>query len=324
MNNQITEIKREQKNWFNKGIAFLAVMLISLFLALFPFISDVNIELQIFLHLFGGILFLVFATLFAILLYFEINPKTAIKFTNKGFIDIINIGENIEIEWTNISAVKVLGKENVKFLGITLENPDIVIAQMKKNKAAEIIENIEQNLPTILIPQNTVRIAIKELKSIIIKSVKDARLLESEAPKKAKTNPFTTEDVLRAFGQLPKEEPTVVEEPNYTNENDEPETVVEENNDIINRDVNEEEIDIINESELTEETFTREATDSTETNENVEMPNINIIEPTTNKEATADADDVEIIISNNKVSQPFSIPEEIKPTNTTANYVSAS
>ncbi len=309
MNNQITEIKNQQKNWFSKGIVFLTIILLSLFLALLPLITNVNVEIQIFLHLFGGVLFLTFSTLFAILLYYELYPKTAIKFTNKGFIDINNIGEGIEIEWTNIVAVKVLGKENMKFLGITLENPDIVIAKMKKNKAAEIIENIEQNLPTILIPQNTVRIAIKELKSIIIKFVRDARLLESDAPKKAKNNPFTTEDVLRAFGQLPKED-------DITPKNDETtDKITEENNtEAVNDNADEQE-----QTSIIEETKTTDCSNKTAAFDEYTDRTIDMIPCEDNIN-----DETDISIVNDKISQPFVIPEDISSQDGHSDYISAS
>ena len=76
-------------------------------------------------------------------------------------------------------------------------------------------ENIEQSLPTILIPQSSVRISIKELKALFSKFSREARALESDTLKKPKNNPFTTDDVLRAFGKLPK---------NETNDNPEKDT----------------------------------------------------------------------------------------------------
>lgn len=200
------EIKSQDKFWLLKGILCLVFMLTSLLVALFPLISDFAKAHSTTFYISGGIAFVAATALFAFLLYKECKPNNALILSAHGFIDNINVGENIEIEWTNVVSVKMLGKANMPFLGITLENTDIVLAQMKKNQAEEMRENIDQNLPTILIPQSSVRKSIKDLKELFAKFVREARALESDTPKKPKSNPFTTDDVLRAFGKLPVEE----------------------------------------------------------------------------------------------------------------------
>ncbi len=204
-NDNIIEIKTQDKNWLLKGILYLLGMLFSLFIAMLPLISGFAKANSGLFCAVGSIFFIIFITLFCFLLYRECKPGTALRLSAHSFVDLNNIGEGIEIEWTNVSAVKLLGKANMQFLGVTLENTDIIIEKMNKKKSAEIIENIEQNLPTILIPQSSVRIQIKDLKNIFVKFAREARALESDTPKKPKNNPFTTDDVLRAFGQLPKE-----------------------------------------------------------------------------------------------------------------------
>ncbi len=209
------EIKKQDRFWLLKGIFCLLFMLGSLFIALLPLISDAAKQHSMFFYIFGGISFVLLTALFSYLLYKEMKPTNAIILNAHGFVDTINIGNGIEIEWTNVASVKMLGKANMPFLGVTLENTDLILENMKKSLADEMRENIEQSLPTILIPQSSVRISIKELKALFSKFSREARALESDTPKKPKNNPFTTDDVLRAFGKLPK---------NETNDNPEKDT----------------------------------------------------------------------------------------------------
>lgn len=205
MNDSKLEIKEQRKGLFAKGITFLLLMIASLLVAFLPLLySNANSNALLF-YITGGIAFAVFTFLFALLLYKECNPGNALILNSHGFKAIKNVGEDIEIEWTNVSSVKILGKKDTPYLGISLENCDIVIAKMRKNEADEMRENIEENLPHILISQNELRTSVRELKDIFVKFVRESRALENDIPKKAKSNPFSTEDVLRAFGKLPKE-----------------------------------------------------------------------------------------------------------------------
>ena len=200
----IIQIKVQHKNWLIKGFLVLMLMLASLFTALLPLIVSFDGYIKTMLYIIGGVLFVIFTAIFVHILYKECKPDNALVLTAHGFTDNKNIGEGIEIEWTNVSSVKMMGKANMPFLGVTLENSDIILAQMKKKPAAEMRENIEQNLPTILIPQKDVRISINELKNLFTKFVREARVLKNDSPKKPKNNPFSTDDVLRAFGKLPE------------------------------------------------------------------------------------------------------------------------
>ena len=206
MNNNRMEIKERKADLLSKGICFLFVAIIALVIGLLPLVSKLAAQSPIPFYLVGGILFAVFITLFVILIYREFNPKNALVLTASGFTDKNNVGEGIVIQWTNVASVKLLSRRNVSFLGITLENSDIIIAKMKKSLAEEMRENIEENLPSILISQENVRISVNELKEIFIKYIREARVVENGAPTKPKNNPFSTEDVLRAFGKLPADE----------------------------------------------------------------------------------------------------------------------
>ncbi len=206
MNNEnIIEIKGVSKNWLAKGVLTLALMLVSLYVALLPFVSLFAKQNALIFYIIGGVAFVAFTAYFVYLLYTECTPKNALILSARGFIDVNNIGQNVEIEWTNVTAVKILGKSNMPYLGITLDNVDIILNKIPKRNADEIRDNINQNLPTILIPQSTVRTPIRELKETFVKFAREARVLGKDAPKKQKNNPFTTDDVLRAFGKLPKE-----------------------------------------------------------------------------------------------------------------------
>ena len=199
-------IKARNSNMLVQGISFLAFAVVSLAIALTPFLSSDAMKIKTLFFIVGGVLFLTFISLFVYLLYKECVPQNALIINSRGFIDLLNVGENIVIDWTNIANVKILGKNNVKYFTVTLENADIVLAKMKGKKADEMRENIEENLPHIIISQKNLRISVKELQEIFTKLIREARVLSSEQPKKVKNNPFSTDDVLRAFGKLPKNE----------------------------------------------------------------------------------------------------------------------
>ncbi len=203
MNENHIEIKEQRKNWLLKGFIILVLMLISLFIALLPLLFEFNKSANAAFLAIGGVLFTALTALFVLNLYKVCKPRISLILNAHGFIDTKNVGNGIEIEWTNVSSVKVLGKSDMPFLGICLENSDITMAKMKKNLAAEMRENIAENLPAILIAQNDVAISINELKDMFSKFAREARTLENDVPKKPKNNPFSTDDVLRAFGHLP-------------------------------------------------------------------------------------------------------------------------
>ncbi len=228
MNDHRIEIKEQRKGIFAKGLSILALMIISLTVALFPYLSESAMKNALVFFIIGGIAFVVFTTVFVLILIKEYNPNNALILSSHGFIDLKNVGDDIEIEWTNIASVKMLGKGTMPFLGIVLENSDIVMARMKKVASDKMRKNIEDGLPAILISQKEVRIPIRDLRDIFIKFVRESRLLQKDAPKKTKTNPFTTEDVLRAFGKLPNEA-TVVKEDAHSEETTEEKVINSDN-----------------------------------------------------------------------------------------------
>lgn len=214
MNENHIEIKERRSSLVAKGIIFLFLAVFSLSIALLPYILSVFKDNALAFHLSGGIAFCFFATMFVFLLFKECKPDSAIILNSHGFIDNKNIGANIEIEWTNVASVKLMGKKETPYLGITLENADLVMAHMKKPYIEEMRENIEEGLPHILLSQNEIRYPINELKDLFVKFTREARALKNDNPTKPKNNPFTTEDVLRAFGKLePIKEETIEDAP---------------------------------------------------------------------------------------------------------------
>ncbi len=206
MNENHIEIMKQNKDWFVKGILFLVLMIISVSVALLPFLMDGIEAISTTFYVIGGIAFAIFTALYVYNLYSQCKPKVALSLNAHGFSDYINIGENVEVEWTNISSVKILGQEDMPFLGISFEDTDIVLAKMKPRLANEIRENIEENLPPLLISQTDVKTPIRELKDMFSRFVREARALQNDTPKKPKNNPFSTEDVLRTFGHFPSDE----------------------------------------------------------------------------------------------------------------------
>lgn len=205
-------VKEKRKDFLAKGFILLALMVLSLLCAFAPLlIKGIEIGKASF-YLIGGLLFAVFASIFVYLLYKEYKPENMLILSSRGFVDRKNVGKNIEIEWTNVASVKTLGNKDMSYLGITLENCDIIIARMKKRDADEMRDNIDDGLPHILIAQNEIYTPVNELKDTFVRLVREARILNNEPKQKAKHNPFTTEDVLRAFGQLPSDDKKVVDD----------------------------------------------------------------------------------------------------------------
>ena len=202
MNDNHIEIKERRASLVAKGIIFLFLAVFSLTIALLPYIVDEFKDNSLAFYLAGGIAFCFFATMFIFLLFKECKPDNILILNSRGFTDNKNIGSNIEIEWTNVATVKLMGKKETPFLGITLENADLVMVHMKKPYAEEMRENIEEGLPHILLSQKEIRYPINELKDLFVKFTREARALKNDVPTKPKNNPFTREDVLRAFGQL--------------------------------------------------------------------------------------------------------------------------
>lgn len=209
MNTQKIEIKERRNGFITKGFIYLFLSLISLFIALLPYIFTKLSENRIYFFLVGGVAFVACAILFVLHLFRECKPQNALVLTQRGFTDAINTGD-YEVEWTNVSSVKLLGKKDAPYLGISLENTDIVIENLKNKHADVIRDNLEENLPAILIDQTEVRISLSELKDLFTKYVRESRTVENEVPQKNKNNPFSTDDVLRAFGKLPEDFETEV------------------------------------------------------------------------------------------------------------------
>lgn len=209
------EIKERRASLVAKGIIFLFLAVFSLTIALLPYIVEEFKDNSLTFYLAGGIAFCFFATMFIFLLFKECKPDNILILNSRGFTDNKNIGSHIVIEWTNVATVKLMGKKETPFLGITLENADLVMVHMKKPYAEEMRENIEEGLPHILLSQKEIRYPINELKDLFVKFTREARALKNDMPTKPKNNPFTREDVLRAFGQL---DPIVDEKPDASSE----------------------------------------------------------------------------------------------------------
>ncbi len=219
MNDNHIEIKEMRSSLIARGIIFLFLAVFSLSIALLPYIIKDFSDNALTFYLGGGIAFCIFATLFVFLLFKECKPDSIIVLNSRGFTDKKNIGANVEIEWTNVASVKLMGKKETPYLGITLENVDIVMAHMKKPNVEEMRENIEEGLPHIILSQREIRYPINDLKDLFVKFTREARVLKNDAPTKPKNNPFTTEDVLRAFGKLDPIEPKEELPDNKTEEN---------------------------------------------------------------------------------------------------------
>lgn len=207
MNKQHIEIKEKRNSFLLKGSGYLILTVVSLFVTLLPYVSSELSASKLCFFLFGGAAFVAFTINFVLHIYNELNPRSVIFISEKGFTDIINIGE-YEIEWTNVASVRLLKKPTAQYLGIYLDNNDLVIESIKTKKAENIKSNLEDNLPAIIIDANRVRTSLSELKEIFTERVKEARKVEEDHYQRPKNNPFTTEDVLRAFGKVSANEET--------------------------------------------------------------------------------------------------------------------
>ncbi len=204
--NETIIIKERRNDLLIKGIPLLVLIVASLLLTFAPEIFTGISIMPSFFYLAGGLLTLLFGTLFVLVILRQSKPDTAMILTSRGFTDIRNIGEDIDVSWTNVSSARIIDSEGEKMLGISLENPDIVMEKMEKRPAAEMRANLEDNLPAIIILQSDILTDLNELKDLFNRFAREARALKTSAPKKQKNNPFTTEDVLRAFGKLPADD----------------------------------------------------------------------------------------------------------------------
>ncbi len=199
MQNNHIVIKEQQKDWLLKGFIYLGLMILSLVFTFIPLFSG-NDNGKIIFYVIGGLAFTASTTVFVLLLYKVCNPGIAMILNARGFIDKKNVGDRIVIDWTNVSAIKQLGKNDLPYLGISLENSDIVLAQMKSKEADAMRENFNNNLPAILIAQNEICMPVKELKELFTKYAREARALASDNEhNKQKVNPYSTDDVIKTF-----------------------------------------------------------------------------------------------------------------------------
>ena len=155
--NETIIIKERRNDLLIKGIPLLVLIIASLLLTFAPEIFTEITIMPAFFYFAGGLLTLLFGTLFALVLLRQSRPDNAMVITSRGFTDIR--------------------------------------------------ANLEDNLPAIIILQSDVMTDLNELKDIFNRFAREARTLKTSAPKKQKNNPFTTEDVLRAFGKLPADAP---------------------------------------------------------------------------------------------------------------------
>ncbi len=225
MQNNHIVIKEQQKNWLLKGFLYLGAMIAALAFTFIPLFSG-NPSNKMLFYILGGLAFTVFTTLFVLLLYKVCNPGIALILNARGFIDKKNIGDRIVIDWKSISAVKQLGKKEMPYLGISLENIDTILSQMKSKDADAIRENLNNNLPAILIAQNEINMPIKELKDLFTKYAREARALTADS--KNKQNSDIVEDAIKTqIDSTPiheKEDTTINAEAETENTEEQPET----------------------------------------------------------------------------------------------------
>lgn len=200
MTSSCMEIKEKRGNFIVKGIFWLFLALASLLCALLPYISAYASEKKLWFFLVGGAAFVFFTTLFVMLLVREIRPGNAMVLNSRGFRCASLLGSDMEIEWTNVAGIGVFGTKKTPLFGIRLENSDIVLARLGKKAADEMRDNLSENLPAMLIAQSDIRMPLTELKELFNKFIRESRALEESEPQKPKANPFTSEDVIRAFG----------------------------------------------------------------------------------------------------------------------------
>ena len=250
-------IKEKHPDLFTKGFTLLGLMIASLICAFAPLLVAGFKNNKSDFYIVGGLLFFVFLALFVRLILKEFHPSNRLILKANGFYDKKSVGADIVIAWTNVASVKLLGDEDMPYLGITLDNSDIVMAKMKKQAADEMRDNIDDNLPHILIAQNEVYTPLNELKETFLKYIREARVLDRDVLQKQKNNPFSSDDVLRAFGQLPPED---------KNEDENPIVEAEEHTD---KKVNTIVYDTVSDSHDSEDQ--EESADKSDTEENIEI-----------------------------------------------------
>ena len=213
MNSNCISVKSNNASFLTKGLMWLALMVFAMICAFMPVFAGIEGGGATALKIVGWTVFAVAAAVFVMLIIKELRPSDAIVLDSRGFRENRHI-DGVEVEWTNVSSVGIYGTKKSPLFGITFENNDIVIDKLRKRSADEMRDNIEENLPSVLIPQNEVKMPLRELRDLFNRFIREARTLEdNNAVHKQKVNPFTTEDVLRAFGQLPKKEEEKKDEP---------------------------------------------------------------------------------------------------------------
>ncbi|MBO4452552.1 MAG: hypothetical protein J5793_01325, partial [Clostridia bacterium] len=206
MNSNKIHIKSRTPAFIVKGAVFLILMMISLACALLPYLAGVTDGSMNLIRAAGWIVFAVTTAFFIYLVVNEIRPRDAMILDSRGFTENNHL-LGASVEWTNVASVGIYGTKENPVFGITFENNDIVINGLRKRAADEMRVNIENNLPSVLISRNEVAVSLKELRDTFNRFIRESRVLKDTAPVKQKTNPFTTEDVLRAFGKIPQEKP---------------------------------------------------------------------------------------------------------------------
>ena len=202
MNNNHISVKSRNPSFMAKGIIWLLITVASLLIALLPLLTEFDSESAVTFGVIGGVAFVVSGAMFIRLLVLEIKPKNELVMDSRGFREYKHLA-GAEVEWTNVASVGIFGTKKSPMLGIVFENNDIVIDSLRNKAAAELRDNLEENLPSLLITQNEVKMPLAELRSLFERFVREARTLEGSTAPKHKSNPFSTEDVLRAFGKLP-------------------------------------------------------------------------------------------------------------------------
>ena len=105
------------------------------------------------------------------------------------------------------AAPELVVEDSRGMLGISFDNSDMIIDELHKRAADEMRGNLNENLPALIISQSEIRMPLKELRDLFKRFIREARTLEDNSAVAQKANPYTTDDVLRAFGKLPKEQP---------------------------------------------------------------------------------------------------------------------
>ena len=228
MNSSCMEIKEKQKGFLAKGIMWLIFALLSLLLAFLPLISDFADKNKIAFFTVGGICFIFFAFMFVMLLIKELKPSNAVVLDSKGFKLCNQFGNDVIIDWANVESVEIFGTQKEPVLGVKLENTDMVIASLHKKAADDMRENIEENLPSILIYQNEIRMSLSELKTVFDRFIRDARVFDHVETKSRKKNPFKSEDVIRAFGGTEEDVQSICNNKNISEQADNKESAADE------------------------------------------------------------------------------------------------